>query len=571
MWFFPIYTKRWQSWRQQRKQYNFLVQAQTKARKYTQLAQQETLPDTIQNYQLSSVMPERLTDADLTNTAYIMRDYILVEEKLHSVESWNHLFSLTTDDNSIPDINNNKTLERIPGLQKFNWLKDFEGLSNTDIQQKLAPVLTNWFDVSLCEKNNYPVIQMWWAPLCTAQRAQNWCLCLPLLKLILSDKDISTSLRIHYFYLASCLEIKSLNFISRYNSLLGLCYLSLLLDYKNTQTYVEKLYDLLTLDDPVPTHFSTPAQHTWLIADLVSIHTNIKIHTLLTTSSQKLQTLIDMHWSDFRAVHIRNGENSVACFNGGVESTGKSLCLSRVYQQHLPQHDTPLEKGTYAVQTGGQTRVIMDTALNRISASALSFEMYIGKRCLVTSCASGPTLSQDWQNALKQRNAHSTLVMHVDTESVSRSSLASKDTIPQCRLAHGHIQYQRQLELSRDGFQLRGSDLITPLQGLHDKSLQNHSFNIRFHLHPDVTSKLNERKTKVILVLPTGEQWYMQSYNTTTRIALEKSVYYRDGKIQESSQVVLTGQTATPARVDWLFKKLDLRKAVIRDLSLQQH
>jgi len=213
----------------------------------------------------------------------------------------------------------------------------------------------------------------------------------------------------------------------------------------------------------------------------------------------------------------------------------------------------------------------------------LSFEMSRGKNRIFVNCGSGaffPTQDEVDLAAISRLTAtHSTLVVNDrNSTKITDECLLGRgpEKVFSQRLAEdGHVLleachdgYQRRfgalhrrlLYLNEDGTDLRGEDRLEPAKASSKsdaKGLQQ--FDIRFHLHPDLTISVQQEQINVRL--PDNEIWVFRCGGAGINMHLENSLYLgSEGRLQHTRQIVLSGQydkdeTKEATVVKWSFKR----------------
>ncbi|MEM7494451.1 MAG: heparinase II/III family protein, partial [Pseudomonadota bacterium] len=286
---------------------------------------------------------------------------------------------------------------------------------------------------------------------------------------------------------------------------------------------------------------------------------------------------------------FRAGDGGLFPFHGGGESRSEEV------DALLDKLDTPPRKFSVVPKSGYQKLAKADTQLcldcgggperpygDRSHASALAFELVDGDARIVTSCANSPEINLDWQAAVRQTSAHSTLILADQgsasfqrneesgllypegPEAISAKRLEEADEVWLDAQHSGYKQrfgllHRRRLFMAGDGRRLTGEDSLSrPVSAgqSHDKSLI--PFAIRFHLHPTVEAYTEGNF--IILKSDTGRVW---RFRTTHAIArLEPTIYLGRGIVEQSQQIVLSGEahrngdgTKPPNCIRWVFLK----------------
>ncbi len=192
----------------------------------------------------------------------------------------------------------------------------------------------------------------------------------------------------------------------------------------------------------------------------------------------------------------------------------------------------------------------------------LAFHLSDGAQRLITSCGYSADVNLDWQAAVRRTAAHSALVLAgrdaapfhnsddsrllhpVGPDGVTAKRLEETDHIwidsqhAGWRSKYG-LLHRRRLFLAGDGSRLTGEDsLVRPVsQGLSDRDGLI-SFDLRFHLHPDVTALMAGDVIK--LTSAEGQNWRFKTSHPGAK--LERSIYLGRGRVERTEQIVLSGQ-----------------------------
>lgn len=261
---------------------------------------------------------------------------------------------------------------------------------------------------------------------------------------------------------------------------------------------------------------------------------------------------------------LRHGDGHLAAFNGSAPGNKEAL-------DHILELSGSRAKAAASAPHSGfhrmsahRTALIFDVGapvdanpLVPGHAGTLSFEMSVGPHRLVVNCGNfSGAGSPDLREALRATAAHSTVTV---------ADVHSSDLIPNAGFGERRaqavtvrrreqdrnvlveashdgyakvfgLQHRRALFLARDGLDLRGEDVLVADSGT------GRTFDIRFHLHPDVTAALSEGGKTALLRLPTGRGWRLST--SDGRLALEESLYVEGNKPRNTTQLVLHGRHA---------------------------
>ncbi|MCP1230629.1 heparinase II/III family protein [Acetobacter indonesiensis] len=246
---------------------------------------------------------------------------------------------------------------------------------------------------------------------------------------------------------------------------------------------------------------------------------------------------------------MRHGDGGLMLFNGSMERNAQLIehVLNRASRSRILSASLP-ETG-YSRLASGRALLIADTGTSAPTgydktahAGMLSFEFSSGRQRLIVNC--GASTQRGWAQALRQAAAHSVLEFaEISPISIDRTGAVTKR--PKVTQAHatqdgahwlymthdgykaqGGGLYARQLYLGKDGQTLRGEET---LQGGNRADYQ-----VRFHLHPDVTV---EQAENGFLLHTQEESWLFQS---DARASVEESIYLGGPQRVPSLQIVLT-------------------------------
>lgn len=116
------------------------------------------------------------------------------------------------------------------------------------------------------------------------------------------------------------------------------------------------------------------------------------------------------------------------------------------------------------------------------------------------------------------------------------------------------LKHQRSVSLSSDGFVFSGQDILSRRDGKNPRVDDTNSFQIRFHLHPNVGAVLSSPRT-VELILKSGRRWLFNCLNVD--VNLDETVSFSDVfGVKSAIQIVIEGKVSEHSAVDWSFQKL---------------
>lgn len=302
-----------------------------------------------------------------------------------------------------------------------------------------------------------------------------------------------------------------------------------------------------------------PQKHLEALATLVQVRMTLAAARV--EVPELLQSAIDRMAPMLRA--YRHGDGGLGLFNGAGE--GVAATAERV----LELTGSRAKAAASAPHTGfhrisaQRTVVMFDTGVPVAApgtpghAGTLSFELSVGAHRLIVNCG-GVTGRQnsDLAEALRATAAHATLtVADVNSSDLiagggfgaRRARIVSARRREQDRnvlIEASHdgyaepfgLTHRRLLYLARDGLDLRGEDVLEANTGT------GRTFDIRFHLHPDVRASLAHGGRSALLKLPTGRGWRLSISDGV--LGLEESIYAGVGAPRASAQLVISGRHA---------------------------
>lgn len=306
---------------------------------------------------------------------------------------------------------------------------------------------------------------------------------------------------------------------------------------------------------------------------------------------------------------LRHSDGSLARFHGG--GRGQEGWLDHALAAAGVKHSQPdgLSMG-FARLSAGRTSVIVDASVppngapsRSAHASTLAFELTSGRRPLVVNCGSGETFGADWRRAGRATPSHSALVLDdyssarlgdADRASTLETLIDAPTHVPievsqapdGLRFQGGHngfvkihgLTHARTIELTFDGRGVAGEDMLLALKdaekrrfdrSMDETSLNGVSFDIRFHLHPEVDATLDLGGAAVSMALKSGEIWVFR-HDGQHNLSLEPSVYLEKGRLKPraTQQIVLSGHALEYAtRIRWSLSKAQETAIGVRDLS----
>ena len=307
-------------------------------------------------------------------------------------------------------------------------------------------------------------------------------------------------------------------------------------------------------------HFSrNPHKHLEAMAEL--IHINIMLTDARINTPKFLQSAINNMAPMLRA--YQHADRGLSLFNGSTEGDPVIINLVLKLSANRAKRASNAPHSGFHRIGAHRTAIILDAGdpvdlapLVPGHAGTLSFEMSIGPHRMIVNCGSVQNSSGNHKlrEALRSTAAHSTLTV----ANIHSSDLLTggglggrraknvevrryeKDRNILIEASHNGYQdnfgliHKRSLYLARDGLDVRGEDI------LKSEARTDQTFDIRFHLHPEVRASLSAGGQVALIKLPTGRGWRFMASNCTMK--LEESIYVGGNSMQRSQQIVISGQ-----------------------------
>jgi uncharacterized heparinase superfamily protein len=283
---------------------------------------------------------------------------------------------------------------------------------------------------------------------------------------------------------------------------------------------------------------------------------------------------------------FRHRDGAFAQFNGMGATPSDLLATVLAYDDARGAPVANAPHSGFQRMEAGEAVVIADTGApppmmlsHEAHAGVLSFEFSHGRNRIVVNCGM-PTANRDaWRAVARATAAHSTATLNetsscrflsgptynrfmgapvVEGPSSVRASRGERDGAQLVRAAHdGYasrfgLLHQRSWRLSPDGDRLDGEDVFFTTDGDAVPEDAPDTFEIRFHLHPNVKASRRTDGSSVLLVLPGKESWLFSAPNMDVEV--EESVFLSatDGP-RRSSQIVIADEVRALPRVVWTF------------------
>ncbi|MEO0818026.1 MAG: heparinase II/III family protein [Pseudomonadota bacterium] len=284
---------------------------------------------------------------------------------------------------------------------------------------------------------------------------------------------------------------------------------------------------------------------------------------------------------------LRCDDGGLYPFNDGAEASPEEIDAALACLAAPPRRFTFSPKSGFQKLERGTLRLILDVGRapdqpfgDMAHAGALGFELSDGPARLVTSCGCSKEVNVDLQAAVRRSGAHSTLVIagrdnasFTVNESSGLLSPDGPEGISAKRLEEDHeiwldaqhsgykqtygLLHRRRLFMAGDGMRLTGEDsLVRPVSRERVEDDRFIGFEIRFHLHPTVTTLMG--RGAILLECESGARWRFKTSHPGAR--LERSLYLARNTVEHPDQIVISGRadpngdgTEPPNCVRWAF------------------
>lgn len=288
---------------------------------------------------------------------------------------------------------------------------------------------------------------------------------------------------------------------------------------------------------------------------------------------------------------LRLGDGGLGCFHGGAENSPATIDAA------LARAGGDVRNVQYATHSAfqrleaGSVRALYDVGgapplaySERAHASALAFELSSGVERLIVNVGATRELEPAARLAARATNGHSALVvgdaLSATLEDARRRGPArlSGPTIDDMRRSSDDtgitvqgrhdgykvqfgLLHRRYLFVDHEGKNLRGIDeLIRPMKLKQTPAKKFIPFVARFHLHPNVRTRLAEQGT-ALLETPGGQRWRLKT--DAPEISIEPSIYWGGQNPRDTHQIVLSGNAdpmghglSPPNRLRWALARL---------------
>lgn len=283
---------------------------------------------------------------------------------------------------------------------------------------------------------------------------------------------------------------------------------------------------------------------------------------------------------------LRHGDGSLPRFHGGGAGVPARIDAALVASAERPG-PAPARPMGYAVLRRGRTSLVADAApppggaaVLTAHASALAIEVQVGRAPVLVNCGAAGRFGPDWHRAVRATASHSTLSLAGPEEAAAAAGLAparprgaaallrdpARDVKadlqadgPDAWLSMAHdgfaarfgLIHARRIDLTLDGGQITGEDLLTPVPpAMRSRDRRavpptvRQRFDLRFHLHPSIAAAKEAGGSRIVLRLPGGDRWTFRAGAGVT-MRLDPSIYLENTRAEpvQTLQIVLEGLT----------------------------
>jgi len=273
---------------------------------------------------------------------------------------------------------------------------------------------------------------------------------------------------------------------------------------------------------------------------------------------------------------FRHGDGQLAVFNGGTENSKTYLktLLARagikrqkpfIYSRASAYHRLQAGKSLLFLDIGAP---VMGAYGSTTHAAPLAFEFSRAAHRLIVNCGPNLVHGQKWRQASRIPAAHSTcsfIKPHAEAKSFdgfARKLLGARLMTKNIHVSARRIEdksgiwlethhnfyaratdmtHHRRLYMSRTGEDIRGEDMLLPLDKY--KVPKQMEYALRFHLHPKVKVSAAADGQTILLLLGNGEGWRFRIIKQPhAHLSIGESVYMGERGIpRQSRQIVVNG------------------------------
>ncbi|KAB2849532.1 MAG: heparinase [Hyphomicrobiaceae bacterium] len=280
--------------------------------------------------------------------------------------------------------------------------------------------------------------------------------------------------------------------------------------------------------------------------------------------------------------YMRLGDGRLARFNGMSGTPLDELAAVLAYDDSLAIPSLVKESGYLRLERGA-TILIMDAGVppplelsGEAHAGCLSFELSSDRHVVFCNSGAAGAVLPEWHAICRSTASHSTLavggrsssrLVNVRDKSTGGAiiGLAGPEKVVfdiadnggSTRIIATHdgylerqgVVHRRTLAISSDGTTLDGRDYLGP-KHKGERLMHDLVYDIHFHIHPNVETRMGVEPDTVDLRLPNNERWRFRCNGA--RLSLEESTYLAEfAGPRQTMQIVLRGDCLDSVEVDW--------------------
>jgi len=271
----------------------------------------------------------------------------------------------------------------------------------------------------------------------------------------------------------------------------------------------------------------------------------------------------------------RHDDFSLPLFNGCNNNHNKEIQNIIDKEQFLKSKTLEKFKNGIAVYKDNNKALFFDAVQptkfgfhKELSAGSLALEISAGNEKLITNCG-GTEGSGKNPAYLKYSAAHSTIIINntnvseikegeINKNFPKKVIFESKNEDENILLIGTHNGYinnyrkicKRKIIINKKKNKFKGEDSIISTISNIEKTV----YHIRFHLVSGISTTVTENKKNIIIKTKKNNIWVFKS---NREIMIEKSIYVKDDKAIETSQIVISGITSSlKNKIQWSLEKI---------------
>lgn len=464
-------------------------------------------------------------------------------------------------------------------VHSFIWLRDLNRVVDRRAARSRAVTLTRHWLQDFDQRHDLA-----WTPAITGQRIINWMTHAPL---ILDTNDL-----VYRSKLLNCLARQarhlyhacegSIRGLPRLQAICGLILAGLYVPYgeswlkKGRELLEQALTQEILTDGGMASR--SPEDLYRALRSLLVVRASYK--AMDQAGPEKLDIAIRRMIPMLKS--LLHGDGRLALFNGTAEQSALHIAATLDFAADFKDEAILPEraKSGFRRLANGPMVVIMDAgppadmeASQKSHAGTLSFEMSVGKqRIIVNSGCAGFLDSKDIYQLSRSTAAHSTVVLaHKNSSEIRKDGLIGHgptlvSSAQTSVKGHGLIEashdgylnhfgliHHRAIYVNDLGQDLRGEDVLERRMA----GVTELEFDVRFHIHPDITLSRQAATDRLLLRLPNGEYWQFQCSGGLLSVA--ESRYFGSGvRRQNARQILVSGRIKNKKTViKWSLRRIE--------------